>query len=90
MMNFGTREYLINYLMSNFSEGQMIALDTLTLDNVSDIASDLSLERALTPTERVQVLSAVVEDYDVNTGAGFDHVRKQIAALGIPQQVGAK
>lgn len=89
-MNFGTREYLINYLMSNFSEGQMIALDTLTLDNVSDIASDLSLERALTPTERVQVLSAVVEDYDVNTGAGFDHVRKQIAALGILQQVGAK
>lgn len=89
-MNFGTREYLINYLMSNFSEGQMIALDTLTLDNVSDIASDLSLERALTPTERVQVLSAVVEDYNANTGAGFDHVRKQIAALEIPQQVGAK
>lgn len=89
-MIFGTREYLIYFLMSNFSEGQMIALDTLTLGNVTDVASDLSLERALTPTEQVQVLSAVVEDYDVNTGAGFDHIRKQIAALGIAKQDGAK
>ncbi|MCS6730695.1 hypothetical protein, partial [Proteus mirabilis] len=73
-MNFGTREYLINYLMSNFKEGQMIAIDTLTLENVADVASDLSLERALTPAEQVQVLNAVVSDYDVNTGAGFDHI----------------
>ncbi|EKH6496381.1 hypothetical protein AB7W88_02550 [Providencia vermicola] len=89
-MNFGTREYLINYLMSNFKEGQMIAIDTLTLENVADVASDLSLERALTPAEQVQVLNAVVSDYDVNTGAGFDHIRKEIAALGIAQQDGDK
>lgn len=89
-MNFGTREYLINFLMSNFKEGQMIAIDTLTLENVSDIASDLSLERALTPTEQVQVLSAVVEGYDVNTGAGFDHIRKAISTLGIAQQASDK
>lgn len=80
-MIIGSRAFLIEHLMKNFTDSQLIALDTLTEDNVSELEADLSLGRQLTSAERVNVLSAVVEHYDVNTGAGFNHIREQIASM---------
>lgn len=85
-MIIGSRSFLINHLLKNFTDDQLIALDTLTIENVGEIETDLSLERLLTEGERVHVLCSVVENYDVNTGAGFDHVRNEIASLRIPQK----
>ncbi|MEI9534848.1 MULTISPECIES: hypothetical protein [Morganellaceae] len=85
-MIIGSRSFLINHLLKNFTDDQSIALDMLTIENVGEIEADLSLERPLTEGERVHVLSSVVENYDVNTGAGFDHVRNEIASLRIPQK----
>lgn len=82
-MNIGTREEMISYLMSNFKEGQVIALDTLTAENVEDAQTDLDLPRQLTHDEQIAVLSALVENYDVNTGVGFNNIRTGIAALNI-------
>ena len=82
-MNIGTREEMISYLMTNFAEGQVIALDTFTAENVEDAQTDLDLPRQLTHDEQITVLSTLVENYEVNTGVGFNDIRTEIAALNI-------